>query len=91
MEQSIMHNALIAQCQLEIKNIQSHIDALRNETISVQNNLEKQKHVLQALCEVNGHDYTCDRSYQCYSSYNTFTCELCGHFTMIQPKKIRKS
>jgi uncharacterized coiled-coil protein SlyX len=57
MEQSIMHNELIAQCQIEVKNIQSHIEVLRNEFTSVQNNLEKQKKVLRALCEVNGHDY----------------------------------
>ena len=91
MEKNIMHNALLAQCMLEINNIQSHIDALRNDTRLAQNSLEKQKKVLQALCEANGHDYICYKNCDSHSSYNTYTCELCGHFTMTQPKKIRKS
>jgi len=90
MDTMAQNNDIIAQCQEEVAKLQSELDKLKADAKIVQGNLDKQTKMLQAACELNGHDYICDRSCDGHSSYDTYTCCVCGHFTMMYPKKFKR-
>jgi len=56
--------------------------------------LEKQLHMetatlVKACEEHGGHEYILERSHDCHSSRNMYTCAHCGHFTMVKPLSLK--
>lgn len=76
--------AAVKALEKELRDLQKEVDKVANLLIKSRKQLED-----DCASSEEGHEYVRERSYDCHSSYNTYTCDRCGHFTMIRPKRLK--
>jgi ribosomal protein L40E len=75
----------------EVKALEKEVNDLHRRLDEATNLLKRKRKQLQEDCENSeeGHDYICERTFDYHSSYNSYTCDKCGHYTMMRPKKFK--